>query len=203
LGPDSVCQGYVGESKKPLEKLIALYPQYTGDDNAYQLLAEAHRQLGETEQEREVLGRLAIISSDAAYIYGRLIEIAMEQEDWQSVLRYCEKSMAVYPILAQLHWQLGRASEELGRDEQAIESYQRLLLLDPADPADINYRLGRLLSTKDPDGAKRHVLIALAEAPRFRQAHRLLLKIINKTREQTAPESGIQNETPVVQKDAE
>ena len=170
------------EAKKPLEKLIELYPQYTGDDNGYRLLAEAHRQLGETKQERDVLGKLAMISSDASYAYGRLIEIAMAEEDWQSVAMYGEKSMAVYPMLAQLHWQLGRAGEELGRDEQAVKSFRRLLLLDPADPADVNYRLGRLLQDKDPAGAKRHVLLALAEAPRFRQAHRLLLKIANETR---------------------
>jgi tetratricopeptide (TPR) repeat protein len=182
------------EAKEPLEKLIALYPQYTGDDNAYRLLAEAHRQLGETKQERDVLSRLSMISSDASYAYARLLEIATEQKDWQGVLRYGDKSMAVYPMLAQLHWQLGRASEELSRDEQAIESYQRLLLLDPADPADVNYRLGRLLLAKDPAGAKRHVLTALAEAPRFRQAHRLLLKIIN---EAPAPEtSAIQEDAP-------
>ena len=177
-----LASGKWAEAKKPLEKLIELYPQYTGDDNGYRLLAEAHRQLGETKQERDVLGKLAMISSDASYAYGRLIEIAIAEQDWQSVARYGEKSMAVYPMLAQLHWQLGRAGEELGRDEQAVKSFRRLLLLDPADPADVNYRLGRLLQDKDPAGAKRHVLLALAEAPRFRQAHRLLLKIANETR---------------------
>jgi tetratricopeptide (TPR) repeat protein len=187
------------EAKKPLEKLIALYPQYTGDDNAYRLLAEAHRQLGETQQEKDVLGKLAMISSDAAYAYGRLLEIAMEEKDWQSVVRYGEKYMAVFPMLGQLHWQLGRASEELGLDEQAIESYRRLLLLDPADPADVNYRLGRLLQYKDPAGAKRHILLALAEALRFREGHRLLLKIMDDTRGQAAPESAEQNERPVIQ----
>ena len=166
------------EAKEPLEKLIALYPQYSGEDNAYRLLAEAHRQLGDTQQEQEVLGKLAVISSDASYAYGRLMEIAGEKKDWQQVVRYGEKAMAVYPMLAQLHWQLGRANEELGRDNQAIESYKRLLLLDPADPAEVNYRLGRLLLAKDPAAAKRHVLMALAEAPRFRDGHRLLLKII-------------------------
>jgi len=190
------------EAKKPLEKLIALYPQYAGEDNAYQLLAEAHRQLNETEQEREVLGKLAMISSDASYAYGRLIEIATEKEDWQQVIGYGEKSLAVYPMLAQLNWQLGRADEELGRDEQAIKSYQRLLLLDPADPADVNYRLGRLLLAKDPAGAKRHVLLALAEAPRFREGHRLLLKIVNDTRGPAATKSDNQNGQPVVQEDA-
>lgn len=197
-----LASGQWAEAKKPLEKLIALYPQYSGDDNGYRLLAEAHRQLGETEQERDVLGKLAMISSDASYAYGRLIEIAIAEEDWQSVARYGEKSMAVYPMLAQLHWQLGRAGEELGRDEQAVESYRRLLLLDPADPADVNYRLGRLLQDKDPAGAKRHVLLALAEAPRFRQAHRLLLKIVNETRGPAVPESDEQNEQPAIQGDA-
>jgi len=189
------------EAKKPLKKLISLYPQYNGEDNAYRLLAEAYRQLGETEKEREVLSKLAMISSDAIYAYGRLVEIAMEEENWQEVLKYGEKSMSVNPMPAQLHRQLGRASEELGADQQAIESYQRLLLLDPADPADVNYRLGRLLLDKDPAGAKRHVLLALAEAPRFRQAHRLLLKIIDKTREPAAAESVEQNERVTIQED--
>jgi tetratricopeptide (TPR) repeat protein len=205
------------EAKKPLEKLIKLYPQYSGEDNAYLLLAEAHRQLDETQAEQDVLSKLAMISSDAAYAYSRLIEIAAEKEDWQQVIKYGDKSMAVYPMLAQLHWQLGRANEELGRDEQAIESYKRLLLLDPADPAEVNYRLGRLLLAKDPAAAKRHVLMALAEAPRFREAHRLLLKIINEAHEQAAPESGgqvpasqknsemdaRQNEKPLVQEDTQ
>ena len=111
----------------------------------------------------------------------------MEAEDWQSVLRYGEKSIAVYPMLAQLHRQMGRANEELGRTENAVKSYRRLLLLDPADPADVNYRLGRLLLDKDPAGAKKYVLTALAEAPRFREAHRLLLKIISETPVEDTP----------------
>jgi tetratricopeptide (TPR) repeat protein len=191
------------EAKEPLEKLIALYPRYSGDDNAYRLLAEAHRQLAETELEKNVLSKLARISSDASYAYGRLIEIAMDEEDWQSVVKYGEKSMAVYPMLAQLHWQMGRANEELSRDERAIASYQRLLLLDPSDPADVNYRLGRLLQHKDPAGAKKHVLTALAEAPRFREAHRLLLKLINNAPGSAMLESSEPNKQTIFQEDTQ
>ena len=118
----------------------------SGDEgNAYQLLAEVHRKLGETKQERRVLSDLATVSSDAAYAYGRLMEICTEQKDWHQVVENGQRYLAVYPLLATVHGQMGRANEELGRDEQAIESYQRLLLLDPADPADVNYRLARLL----------------------------------------------------------
>ena len=181
-----------------LEKLIALYPDYTGDDNAYQFLAEVHRHLGETDQEQEVLEKLATKSSDAIQAYGRLLDIAVEKEDWQDVVKYGQMYMAVNPLLTKLYWQLGRAREELNHDEEAIDSYKRLLLMEPSDPVDINYRLGRLLRQKDPAEAKRHVLMALAEAPRFRQAHRLLLKIVNDTQkpsESTSNDKSIQEGT--------
>jgi tetratricopeptide (TPR) repeat protein len=170
------------KAKEPLNKLIALYPEYAGEDNAYRLLAEVHRNLGETKEEQEILEKLATLSSSSTYAYGRLIEMAMEKEDWQALGENGQKYLAVYPMLPQLHWQLGRANEELGDEERAIESYKRLLLLDPADPADINYRLARLLEHKDPAEARKHVLLALAEAPRFREAHRLLLRIVSEAR---------------------
>ena len=169
------------EAKNPLKKLIRLYPIYAGEDNAYRLLAEVHRKLGDTEQERLVLGDLAILSPDAVDAYERLMEIGVEQEDWRQVVTNGARYMAVYPMLATVHWRLGRANEELGRDDQAIESYRRLLFLDPTDPADVNYRLARLLQHRDPAKAKRHVLEALAEAPRFREAHRLLSTIMKET----------------------
>jgi len=188
------------QAKEPLEKLIKLYPEYAGQDNGYQLLAEAYRNLGQREQERRVLEKLAEISSDSIYAYERLMEIAIEEQNWQQVVKNGERYMAVYPLLTKLHWELGRAYEELGKDDKAIESYRRLLSLDYADPADLNYRLGRLLEEKDPVTAKRHVLIALAEAPRFRQAHKLLLEIIEKNNpEQNKPESNNQSESPTTQ----
>ncbi|UCG58788.1 MAG: tetratricopeptide repeat protein, partial [Phycisphaerales bacterium] len=156
------------QAKGPLKKLISLYPQNIDEGNPYQLLAEAHRQLGQIVEECQVLNKLAALSSDAAYAYGRLMEIGVEQKNWQQVIESGEKYLTVYPLQATVYLRLGRANEELGRDEQAIESYQRLLLLDPADPADVNYRIARLLHERDPAAAKRHILEALADAPRFR-----------------------------------
>jgi tetratricopeptide (TPR) repeat protein len=183
-----LAEGKPEQAKEPLNRLIQLYPEYTGEDNAYQLLAQAYENLGQTEQERQILDKLAEKSSDAIYAYDRLMDIAFKNENWQEVVKNGKKYLAVYPMPTKLHQQLGRAYEELGKDNQAIEEYRRLLSLDYADPADLNYRLGRLLEDKDPAAAKRHVLVALAEAPRFRAAHKLLLKII----EEKGPE---RNET--------
>jgi len=165
------------QAKTPLQKMIALYPQYAGKDNAYQLLAEVHRQLGETKEEAQVLGTWAGLSSDAAEAYQRLMELGLEQENWAQVVENAERYLAVYPLLPAVYRHLGQASEELGRADAAVQAYQRLLLLDPADPVDIHYRLARLLQGRDPAAAKRHVLEALADAPRFREGHKLLLAL--------------------------
>lgn len=164
-------------AKKPLEKLIGLYPEYVGDGNAYALLAQVHRGLGETTEEAKVLAELAQRSADAGAAYERLTEIGIERRNWRQVAENGEKYLAVYPMLGSVHWRLGLAQEALGRDEQAIESYQRLLMLEPSDPVDVHYRLARLLRPRDMAAAKRHVLEALADAPRFRDGHRLLLQI--------------------------
>lgn len=174
------------EAKKPLNKLIALYPTYVDEGNAYQLLAVAHHQLGELEREREVLSKLAERSSDAADAYQRLMQIGTEQEQWDQVVENGERYLAVYPMLGKIHWWLGQAAEELGRHERAVESYRRLLLLDPADPVEVNYRLARLLRQDEPVAARRYVLEALADAPRFRQGHQLLLEILADSQESPA-----------------
>jgi len=178
------------EAKTPLKKLISLYPGHVGQDNAYQLLAQANRSLGETQEETQVLATLAKLSADAADAYSRLMEIAMERRDWEQVAENGRRYLAVFPMLPAAYWRLGRASEELGQEEPAADSYRRLLLLDPADPVDIHYRLAKLLRQRDPAAAKRHVLEALADAPRFREGHRLLLALteIEASKAQVTPQ---------------
>ena len=72
---------------------------------------------------------------------------------------------------------MAEAAEKLNKTEEAIVAYRTLLQMDPADPAEIHYRLALSLHRMGKQGAKRHVLSALEEAPRYRAAHRLLLEI--------------------------
>ncbi len=53
---------------------------------------------------------------------------------------------------------------------------------------------------KDPQEAKRYVLSAFAEAPRFRDAQKLLLKMEEKEQEpqKPEPENNVQDEAPDV-----
>ena len=176
------------EALVPLKKLIELYPSQTGDDSAYGLLAAADRQLNDTNGEHEALAKLASLDGDVTDVYARLMELDERKADWNSVSENAERFLAVNPLLPEPYRRLARASEQLGHSETAMRSYQRLLLLDPPDPADIHYRLA-LLSRKtgDTSGAKRQVLQALEEAPRFPEALRLLLELEGPTASNQAP----------------
>jgi len=165
------------QAKAPLKKIIELCPAQTGSDNAYAMLAAAFRGLNETNQEREALSKLAALESDATDAYLRLMELDEAAKDWPSVTENVERFLAVNPLLPQPYRYRARASEESGRTEAAIQSYQKLLLLDPPDPAEVHFRLARLLRKAGDPAAKRHALQALEEAPRFHEALRLLLEI--------------------------
>ncbi|MCW5553898.1 MAG: hypothetical protein KIS67_17295 [Verrucomicrobiae bacterium] len=164
-------------AKVPLQTLVAHYPEQSGPNNAYALLANVHRGLKETAEERAALEQWAAREADALAAYLRLMELAEAARDWPVVSRNAERFLAVNPLLPQPYRFLSRASEELGETQPAIGAYQKLLLLDPADPAEVHYRLARLLHATDAPAARRQVLQALEEAPRFREAHRLLLEL--------------------------
>ncbi|MBI3875233.1 MAG: tetratricopeptide repeat protein [Verrucomicrobia bacterium] len=165
------------EAKEPLQKLIAEYPTQTGADCAYAMLAEVHRALGETQEERNVLAALAALDADAQDTFTRLMELAAAAKDWKAVEVNAQRHLGVNPLMP-LPWrQSARAGEELGTQQPAIGAWEKVLLLDPPDPAEVHFRLAKMLHKAGSPLARRHVLQALEEAPRFRDALQLLLKI--------------------------
>lgn len=139
--------------------------------------AEAHRQQGETAREREVLEKLASLDSEQPAVVARLAELAEAAGDGEAAHRNARRMIALNPMWPEAQLRLARAAEAIGRADEAIAAGRALLRLDPADPADAHFRLARLLKERDRPAARRHVLLALAEAPRFRDAHRLLLEL--------------------------
>jgi tetratricopeptide (TPR) repeat protein len=165
------------EAKAPLQKLIDLYPEQSEGGNAYALLAQVHRELGEADAEIAMLNKVVERSSDATEAYERLMKIGQQRQDWRMVIANAERYAAVNPLSLTPHQAEAQAREALGEKPAAITAYRTLLELGPPDPAEAHYRLARLLhSTGDP-AAKREVLLALEDAPRFRAALALLLEI--------------------------
>jgi tetratricopeptide (TPR) repeat protein len=165
-------------AKEILQRLKALYPDYVGSENAYVLLATVYRKTSEKSAERVVLEELAKRDGSAGPAYVRLMELEEGDGDWNGVAKNAKRLMAVNPLIPTPHRQLGRAAEQLGNRDEAETAYRALGLLDDTDPADVHYRLAKLLRDGGKSTeARREVLKALEEAPRFREAHRLLLEL--------------------------
>jgi tetratricopeptide (TPR) repeat protein len=134
--------------------------------------------LGETTDEEAMLKKVSELSAEAPDVYQRLMMLAGEREEWKTVLSHAENFSAVNPLLAAPHEYAAKAHEALGNATSAITRYRALLQLNPANPAQTHYRLGKLLHDNGGGAdAKKHVLLALEEAPRFRAALNLLLQM--------------------------
>ncbi len=167
-------QKKLAEAKPLLRELVDLYPGDTGEDGAYAMLAEVCRQLGETNQEQRVLEQLAEKDDQALTAYLRLMYLASGERRWQEVLTNAHRYLAVNPLVPAAYRYLARASEAAGQRHPAIEAYESLLQLDPPNPAELHYHLAQLLFAEGNPKARLHVLQALEEAPRYREALRLL-----------------------------
>lgn len=165
------------EAEEPLKKLIELFPIQTEAGNAYQLLSQTYRALKEPDREKEVLNAWARLDATATDAYLRLMEFGEKDKDWPTVQENVARYLAINPLAYQAYSFWARAAEATQQPEQAMRAYQTLLRLDPPDPAGTHFQLARLLQAKNQTEAKRHVLQALEEAPRFREAHALLLQL--------------------------
>ncbi|MEE2947521.1 MAG: tetratricopeptide repeat protein [Verrucomicrobiota bacterium] len=160
-----------------LERSIRLHPRQRGGGSPYGMLALAHRELGQAEQELAVLEQWAAIEDAATKLYGRLMEIHAERKNWDAVDRLANRFFSANPLSPIGHRYMALSAQKTGNTAATVRPLKRLLLLDPADPVDLHFRLATALANTAPAEAKRHVLQALEDAPRFRDAQKLLTRL--------------------------
>jgi tetratricopeptide (TPR) repeat protein len=166
------------EALVPLRRLVELYPTQKGAGSAHRPLAAALRALGDTAGEMEALRRWAEVDEEATDAYLRLMELASAAKDWPLVIASCERFLGVNPLVPPPYRFLARAAGATGDDSTAVIAWRTLLQLDVPERAEANYELARLMFRRgDRDAARRHVLLALEETPRFREALILLREI--------------------------
>lgn len=167
------------EAKRPLEKAIQLLPNYGEAGSAYLLMAAAHRELKEFAAERAMLEKHVALDAETIEARLRLAELASQAKDWAAVRKWAEQLLGINPLIPEPHRYLAQAAEELGDRSLGIVARRTLLMLDPLDRAEQHFRLSRLLfEEKRLPEARREVVLALEEAPRYRDAHKLLVKIV-------------------------
>ena len=167
-----------GVAADSAEALIGLLPDFVGFGNGYAMKARALRESGDLEGEAETLTRLAAQSDEALAAYNRLLEVEFEAESWSEVIANASKAKAINPFNQRLHYCRGCAHAARSETGAAVGSFEKALLLNPANPSEIRFRLAGLLKDEDKLTAKRHLLDALADSLRYQEAHELLLDFV-------------------------
>jgi tetratricopeptide (TPR) repeat protein len=167
------------KAKPILESLATSYHGERRADNPLWLEAVTERNLNDTNAELALLEKFALQESDFADLDLRLIELAGARKDWTAETKYAGRLLQINPLIAPPYRALAEAGIGTNNKDQAIGAYRKLLLLDPSDLAEIHFDLARLLYQRGgaENEAKRQVLEALEDAPRYRDAQRLLLQI--------------------------
>ncbi|MBT5903903.1 MAG: hypothetical protein HOH58_17530 [Opitutaceae bacterium] len=160
-----------------LEILINEGTYFPGPENLHLLHAQVCRELDDEAAEKASL--LTIVSHQADQLYAviRLLQLAEADENWAEVARWSDAWLAIDPLGATPWRARMDAHLALSNPEVAVSAGETLLRLDPPDRANIHYQLATALEPSDLTAARRHILQALEDAPRFRAAYDLLDRI--------------------------
>lgn len=169
-----------GELERAIEILrtvISQFPEDESVDGARKLLAGIYRQQQNVAAEREQLQEHLRYSADDVEASIRLQELSEQLQDWASVVTTGREVFAIDPFRTAVIQRTVDASERLGDTATAVEGLRCLLQLQPDDAARLHYRIAVQLRERSPEEATRAVLQALEQAPRYREALRLLREL--------------------------
>ncbi len=140
---------------------------------------------------------------DASPAYLRLMEVADAAGDWPALGENARRLLAVNPLISGTIPRSCPCVGGTGSADEAIAAYRSLATLDDTDPASVHYHLASLLrQSGKPQEARREVLKSLEQTPRFREAHQLLLELMEpeppaaRSRYRTAPPGQTGDQTP-------
>lgn len=174
---EAVAEKNWDEANELLERLFKRAEGGFQNPQPYVLRAAVARGRDEPGKEREALERAAAVDGNQLDVFLRLLEIETAREDWPAVAKWSRRAIGMNPFAGGPYRALAQAAEKLGQPAEAIRALETMLKLEPLNPAELHFQVARLRKPTTPELAKRHLLLALEEAPRYREAHRLLLEL--------------------------
>ena len=170
--------GEIDQAIKTLDKMIDLYPEHIEEGNAYEKLAEIYKKNKDDKSETRVLEKYVQVNANSENAFERLTEMSQTRQDWNKTMKYAECIIGINPLSAFAYKSLGLANAKSGNAESAKKYFQKALQCrEKIYNSEVHYNMALLYKGKDNKQAKRHVLMCLEEAPRFRDAHKLLLEL--------------------------
>ena len=166
------------EAEAVLKKLIEQVPQEDSTNGPRRLLAQIYKLRNQLEPEMQMLTEHLQHSADDLEAALRLQELCEQQKQQDRVVELGRTIFAIDPFQPAALIRTAAAAEALGQTEVAVSQLSSLLQLQKDDAARLHFRIATLLKSTSPETARRHVLLSLAQAPRYREAHKLLLALV-------------------------
>jgi tetratricopeptide (TPR) repeat protein len=159
--------------------VLAMYPEYVDDANAYELMADVYQAKGNDKGEARVLSAYEHQGGQQPTAMKRLAtleEVAGMPAEAAATL---ERINYIYPVKdEQLHRRLGELMYGQKQYDGAIREDIAVIALDPQDKAGAEFHLAQAyLAAGQTDKAEESVLSSLEAAPDYRPAQKLLLEI--------------------------
>jgi tetratricopeptide (TPR) repeat protein len=166
------------EAEPHLREALSIFPEYGGSDSPYWILAQIHRERGETELAEAALAQLNARNEshyDALVMQADLLE---ELERPAEAATALDKAVQIWPYETDLHQRLAALHTQVGNPLGAVRERRAVVALDPPDAAQAYYELALAeQAAGNREGARRAVMGALEIAPNFEEALELLLAL--------------------------
>lgn len=159
--------------------VLAMYPEYVGDANVYELMADADKAKGDAKAEAAILTAYKHEGGQEPAALKRLAtleEAAGQQAEAAATL---ERVNYIYPVKdEELHRRLGDLLYAQKQYNGAIREYIAVVASNPVDKAGAEFHLAQAyLAAGQKDKAQESVLAALEVAPGYRPAQKMLLEL--------------------------
>ena len=161
--------------------VIAMYPEYVSDANAYEMLAAAQSATGDKAGAVATLLAYAKMGGESPDALMKLAGWQVELGDKVGAAKTLDSVNYIYPESDTLHRRLGELWLAQQNDAGAVREFGAVLALKPLDTATAQYELAEAYFAEgNKDKAEESVLAALEAAPGFRPAQKLLVQIKSK-----------------------
>ena len=163
------------------DAVIALYPDYVFEANAYEFLAEAQLAKGDKSAAAKVLQSYVKVGGRRPDTLKTLAQIQEDQGKAQDAAATLDRINYIDPAYDEdLHRHLGKLWLAQKNFDGAIREYGAVVALHPLDVAAAQFDLAQAyLASGQKDKAEDAVLASLEAAPGFRPAQKLLLQLKN------------------------
>jgi tetratricopeptide (TPR) repeat protein len=163
---------------KAAKAVIALYPEYVEDANAYEYLADAELTKGDKQAAADALTAYEREGGEDPKTLKKLASLEADLGQPKDAAATLDRLNFIYPEDEDLHRQLGGLWLAQGNAAGAVREYTAVLALKPLDMASAEFDVAKAyLAAGDKAKAEDSVLASLEVAPGYQPAQKLLLEI--------------------------